>query len=175
VRPDATKIRRLVRQLPISSLGHSLLLIPFARKPPEEDPAVYRDLFDQARDGRLVLDPQAQILHANPAAAQLFGASEERLRGVPFTELLAPAARPGFTSALATIRKPPARLGPIAIEGRFSDGSTFPIELEVVHGAEKRYGVVVRDARTSDRHSPPPAGRFNPGQVLIAGRIQELV
>jgi PAS domain S-box-containing protein len=148
------------------------LVVPFVRRPTVDDPAVYRAMFDQATDARFVLDGHHHILHANPAAALLFGAHELALRGVVFTELLTPGARPGFVHGLTSIRSPPGRFGPMPLEGRFSDGSAFPIEVDVVHGAEDRYGVVVR---RSSRTASAPAGRFNPGQVLIASRIKELV
>ncbi|MGC2289004.1 MAG: PAS domain-containing protein [Thermoplasmata archaeon] len=164
-----------MRRLFEYGLASTVLAIPFVRRPAGDDPAVYRDMFDQARDGRFVLDTQGYIVHANPAAARLFGASELILRGVPFSELIAVGARAGFLATLASIRKPPSRAGPIELEGRFRDGSTFPIEIEVVHGTEDRFGVVVRDGRTIGRIPSTPAGRFNPGQVLIASRIQELV
>jgi PAS domain S-box-containing protein len=150
-------------------------VIPFLRKPAEVDPAVYRTMFDQASDGRFVLDASATILHVNLAAARLFGAAEAALYLVPFSELLAPTAREGFQQALAATVRPPSRIGPIALEGRFADGSIFPIELELVRTTPDRYGVVVRDRRVSAKDARSSSGRFNPGQVLIASRIQELV
>jgi PAS domain S-box-containing protein len=150
-------------------------VIPFLRKPPEVDPAVYRSMFDQASDSRFVLDSTATILHANLAAARLFGAAEAALYLVPFSELLAPASRGEFQQALAAVVKPPSRVGPLALEGRFADGSTFPISVELVRSTVDRYGVVVRDRRVTAKDPGSPTGRFNPGQVLIASRIQELV
>jgi PAS domain S-box-containing protein len=150
-------------------------VIPFLRKPAEEDPAVYRTMFDHASDGRFVLDSTATILHANLAAARLFGASEAALYLVPFSELLAPASRVEFQQALAAIVRPPSHIGPITFEGRFADGSTFPIEVDLVRSTVDRYGVVVRDRRVTAKDPRSAPGRFNPGQVLIASRIQELV
>jgi PAS domain S-box-containing protein len=150
-------------------------VIPFPRKPAGEDPGVYRAMFDQASDGRFVLDSNATILHANLAGARLFGAAEAALYLVPFSELLAPTAQAGFQKALAATQRPPSRFGPIALEGRFADGSTFPIEVELVRSTPDRFGVVVRDSRAKARDLRPAPGRFNPGQVLIASRIQELV
>jgi PAS domain S-box-containing protein len=150
-------------------------VIPFLRKPADVDPAVYRNMFDQASDGRFVLDATATILHANLAAARLFGAAEAALYLVPFSELLAPTAREEFQHALAAIVRPPSRIGPIALVGRFADGSTFPIEVELVRTTNDRYGVVVRDRRVAAKDPRSAPGRFNPGQVLIASRIQELV
>jgi PAS domain S-box-containing protein len=131
-------------------------------------------MFDQARDSRFVLDPEATILHANPAAARLFGASEVTLRGVPFSELLAPGARAAFRAALEVTRSFPSHAGPIPLMGRSADGSMFPIEIDVVHATADRWGIVARDARPTGRGPTPPA-KFNPGQMLIASRIQELV
>jgi PAS domain S-box-containing protein len=150
-------------------------VIPFLRKPPGEDPAVYRAMFDQANDARLVLDNHSIVLHANPTAARLFGAAENALYGVPFSELLMPPSRPAFLRALATIQKPPARAGPIPLDGRFSDGSDFPIEIELFHGTVERFGVVVHRRTGGPPGGPSTRGRFNPAQVLIASRIQELV
>jgi PAS domain S-box-containing protein len=143
--------------------------------PSNEDPTVYQAMFDQARDGRFVLDAEANILHANPAAVRLFRALEGTLRGLPFSELLTPAALAGFRGAMEATRIHPSRVGPVPLTGRAADGSTFPIEVEVIHGTETRYGVVVRDGRTPGRVSRIPGPRFNPGQMLIASRIQELV
>jgi PAS domain S-box-containing protein len=157
------------------TLAGSVLVIPFLRKPAEEDPAVYKTMFDQASDARFVLDSNAVILHANPSAARLFGATEGALYGVPFSELITPAERPSFLGALAAVKTPPSRAGPLALEGRFSDGSAFPIEVDVVHGTKDRYGVVVRQRKAGPPSGPAAPGRFNPGQLLIAGRIQELV
>lgn len=165
-------LRGLSLRLRAYGLASAVLVIPFARSPAEEDPTVYRAMFDQARDGRFVLDPEGQILHANPAAAHLFGASEEALRGVAFSELLDAEARPTFQAILVATRTPPARAGPIPLKARSANGSPFPIEIDVDHGTKERYGVVARDARAA---RPPPAGKFNPGQMLIASRIQELV
>jgi PAS domain S-box-containing protein len=153
----------------------SVLVIPFPRKPADEDPAVYKTMFDQARDARFVLDSNALILHANPSAARLFGATEGALYRVPFSELIAPTDRPSFLGALAAVKTPPSRAGPLALDGRFSDGSVFPIEVDVVHGTKDRYGVVVRERRAAPSGGAAAPGRFNPGQLLIAGRIQELV
>jgi PAS domain S-box-containing protein len=168
--PPGERMRRWAS----ASVAGCVLVIPFIRHPAKEDPGVYRDLFDQAADGRFVLDAQYTILHANPAAARLFGASENVLYGVPFSELLSPSARPSWVEVLSTTRKIPSRAGPVSLQGRYSDGSMFPIDLEVIHGTEDRYGVVVRDGRAGQA-GPAGKGRLNPGQMLIAGRIQELV
>jgi PAS domain S-box-containing protein len=150
-------------------------LIPFARKPQAEDPAVYRSLFDDAGDARFVLDAHATVLHANTAATRLFGATETALHGLPFSELVAPQSAGGLQNVLAATRTPPARAGPVALDARFADGTIFPIEIEVIHGTADRYGIVVRDRRARAKTPGPAARKFNPGQVLIASRIQELV
>jgi PAS domain S-box-containing protein len=163
-----------IRRPVVAGLASLVLAVASDRKPPGEDPALYQAMFDQARDSRFVLDPDATILHSNPAAARLFGASEVTLRGVPFAELLAPGARAAFKAAWEVTQSYPSHAGPIPLMGRFSDGSMFPIEIDVVHGTADRWGVVARDARPSGR-GPTPPGKFNPGQMLIASRIQELV
>jgi PAS domain S-box-containing protein len=168
--------RNLRERLVGRAVLSSVLLIPFARKPAaSEDPGLYRAMFDQATDARFVLDAHGIILHSNPAACRLFGAAETALYGVPFTELLAPNGRPSYQSSIAAIQKPPARAGPIPLEGRYANGTIIPIEIEIVHGTEERYGVVVRERRPEAPGGPASRGRFNPGQMLIAGRIQELV
>jgi PAS domain S-box-containing protein len=166
------RLRKLSKRLVSWGLASAVLVVPFDRTSSDEDPGVYRALFDQARDARFVLDPEGQILHANPAAAHLFGASEGALRGVAFTELLDAEARPTFQAILVATQTPAARAGPIPLKARSAKGTPFQIEVDVVHGTKERYGVVARDVRAV---RPPPAGRFNPGQMLIASRIQELV
>lgn len=171
---DHEDSRRVIR----SSVAPLVLLIPLGRRPDGEDPAVYRALFDRAESSQFVLDHQSRIRRANAAAMRLFAASEGQLRGRPFPEILAEAARPEFQRLIAAAREHPAGSGPIPLAGRRSDGSTFPATAEIVrasHGAEESFGVVVRDLRA---RSPAPEGarpRFNPGQMFIASRIQELV
>jgi PAS domain S-box-containing protein len=168
-------LKELARRLVAFSVAGSVLAVPSARKPPDEDPTVYQAMFDQARDGRLVLDSEMIVLHANPVAVRLFGATEGALYGVPFSELLAPAVRNNFLSVIELVQSVPSRAGPLPLVGRSANGATFPIEIEVVHGTVDRYGVVVRDARLAPRSPSTPAAKFNPGQMLIASRIQELV
>jgi PAS domain S-box-containing protein len=165
----------LGRRLVAFSVAASVLAVPSARKPPGDDATVYQAMFDQARDGRFVLDSEAIILHANPFAVRLFGATEGALYRVPFSELLAPTARANFLGVMELVQAVPSRAGPLPLLGRSANGSTFPIEIEVVHGTVDRYGVVVRDARLVPKGPSPPAAKFNPGQMLIASRIQELV
>lgn len=150
-----------------------VLVVPFLRTPVGDDPEVYRAMFDQAADGRFVLDGHFHILHANRAATQLFRASETLLRGVVFSELIAAESRAEFTRALAVVHTPSSRFGPAPYQGRASDGSTFPVDVEVVHGTTDRYGIVTREARPPT--SSPPSGRLTPGRLLIADRIEELV
>ena len=177
--PAAPKTPRLAdavsRRLAAFAIASSVLGVPAARKPGEDDATVYQALFDQARDGRLVLDSEMIILHANPAAVRLFGATEGALYKVPFSELLSPAVRSAFLGVLQSVQSVPSRAGPLPLVGRAANGSTFPIEIEVVHGTADRYGIVVRDGRTLGRVPGTPTGKFNPGQMLIASRIQELV
>lgn len=157
----------------------SVLVIPFLGRADAEDPAVYRALFDRADLSQFVLDQRGHIRRANPSANRLFGTVEVQLRGRPFSDLLTQGTQAGFAQALAATRGPRTEWGPIRLEGRSPSGSVFPIEVEVcrvVHGAEESYGVVVRDAHGGTPPTPRgPAGRFNPGQMLIASRIQELV
>lgn len=170
--PSSSSLRR---ELLASSRVAALLVIPFMRKPSDEDPALYRAMFDQAPDARFVLDGQGHILHANPPAVQMFGVVELTLRDVAFTDLLAPASRPKFTQALGLVRSIPSRAGPLELEGRTTNGSFFPIEIDLVRGSEERYGLVVRNLRATVGVRRPPVAPFNPGQTLIASRIGELV
>ena len=172
---NLSPLRELRRRLLAFAVASSVLAAPAARRPPDEDPTVYQAMFDQARDGRLVLDSDMIVLHANPAAVRLFGATEGALYRVPFSELLAPAVRSNFLSVMELVQSVPSRAGPLPLVGRFANGTTFPIEIEVVHGTADRYGVVVRDGRAAPRGPSAPSAKFNPGQMLIASRIQELV
>jgi PAS domain S-box-containing protein len=174
-RRNPPRVEDLPRRLIAFSVASSVLAIPPEQKPAGEDPAVYQAMFDQARDGRLVLDSEMIILHANPAAVRLFGATEGALYRVPFSELLAPGVRANFLSVMQLVQSVPSRAGPLPLMGRFASGSTFPIEVEVVHGTADRYGIVVRDGRSQAKGPGSPTAKFNPGQMLIASRIQEMV
>lgn len=161
-------------RLRLARISSSILLIPFGRRPAGDETAVYRAMFDQSSEGRFVTDPLMVILHTNPAATLLFRAAENALYGVPFSELLAPGSRPRFASTIDSMKRSPSRAGPLPLEGRRSDGALFAIEAEIIHGSELRYGIIVREVRSPDTPSRP-AGGFNPGQMLIARRIEELV
>lgn len=156
----------------------SVLVIPFFGRSDGEDPVVYRALFDHGVHGQLVLDRQGLIRRANPSACRLFGWGDAQLHGRPFSELLTPGTRTQFGQALVATRDPNSARGWTSLEGRSSDGSTFPIEVELIlaiHGAEGSFGVIVRDGRDAPSRIRGAPARFNPGQLLIASRIQELV
>ena len=54
--------------------------------PPRDD--LVRALMDDAQHGVLLLDPQARLADANPAAERLLGFSLARLKGRPVADLL---------------------------------------------------------------------------------------
>jgi len=65
--------------------------------------ARFRDFFESASDGIVVLDGRGAILYVNRAGEQITGYSREGLKGRPFAELLVDRYRPRFDEMLQRI------------------------------------------------------------------------
>ena len=65
----------------------------------------YEDLFENAGDAVLFLDPEGRLSAVNRAAENVLGAARDQLRGRLLTDLLHPEDRPKALEALKTIRE----------------------------------------------------------------------
>lgn len=98
----------------------------------ERDHRRFKQLFESAPDGLLLVDSTGGILHANPSAAAMFGWTTAGLVGQA-VEVLIPAAlrashasmREGFQSRPQ--RREMGRGGPLMAARR--DGGSFPVEI----------------------------------------------
>jgi PAS domain S-box-containing protein len=109
----------------------------------------YRQLFDEALDGILVLSPGGTILAANPATCRATGYACEELVGGTFERLVGGEAfarlRAGLAGALAqgAVRAD--------IEVRARDGRTFPVEVHAGRLPDGNAQVFVRDVSERKR------------------------
>lgn len=107
-------------------------------------------VLDTVAEGILTIDAEGLIASTNAAASQLFGATERALIGAQLERVL---PHPHWENVLARIRRSldddaSALDEPLDVEGRRTDGSTFPMELALgsIAGAERPlFTVVVRD------------------------------
>jgi PAS domain S-box-containing protein len=112
----------------------------------------FRELFDAAADGVLVVDARGRIMLANQACARLFGYAADALVGQAIETLVPDAARARHRTARESFGTQPhlRPMGPeLELSGRRADGSTFPIEVglsPIGHDRRLRVIAVVRDA-----------------------------
>ena len=117
-------------------------------------------VFDNVSDGIFILDENGLIESVNRSVERLFGYRPEQPIGLPFGFVIAPehkAAFRGLEAAGALSSAHPPASGRIAdTVGRRSDGSTFPIEVELgpmAHGDRIYTLAVVRDISERKSHT----------------------
>ncbi|MDQ3031216.1 MAG: PAS domain S-box protein [Myxococcota bacterium] len=64
----------------------------------------YANLFTSAADGLAAVDPDGQLLFANPRAYEIAGVTEDQVRGRPLLDLLEPADRRAIVSLWRGVR-----------------------------------------------------------------------
>jgi two-component system phosphate regulon sensor histidine kinase PhoR len=70
--------------------------------PPEER---YRSIFEYSSDGILLLDPEAKVIIANPAAEKMLGFASNELIGKPMRETYKPEQQAAFERRFADLHK----------------------------------------------------------------------
>ncbi|MDN3922922.1 bifunctional diguanylate cyclase/phosphodiesterase [Roseateles violae] len=101
----------------------------------EVDRRRYKQLFESAPDGLLLVDGSGRILHANPAAAAMFGWASGELTGQRVEVLLPAALRHEHERARTRFDVSPqarqmGRGGSLTAARR--DGGSFPVEIALV-------------------------------------------
>ncbi len=71
----------------------------------KESEKKYRDLFEYSNDAVFLMSPEGEQVDFNRKAAELVGYSEEELKGIPFTELIAESERKDAQSKLEEIKR----------------------------------------------------------------------
>jgi diguanylate cyclase (GGDEF)-like protein/PAS domain S-box-containing protein len=117
----------------------------------EEERQRYRELFDTAPDGLLLVDPAGIVIEANPAAATMFGWSGGGLIGRPVEALVPRHLRANHEQARAHFMAAP-RSREMGAGGSLMaqrhDGAVFPVEVALVpqeFGRRRATLCIVRD------------------------------
>ena len=118
----------------------------------EEREQRLRAIFETVLDGIVTMDADGTIESFNPATKRIFGYSADRVVGHHVHALVAEAHREALDAFITgdLARNKTAVMGgrEDPIEGRRSDGQTFPMELlanEMWLGATRKFTAVVRD------------------------------
>jgi len=99
-----------------------------------------------ASEGILLLDPERRIVHSNPAALTILGASKHDLTGESFDHFMTTSGTEELWAAFERATSTP--VGGYEICGRRVDGSEFPLEISmraVGSGALEGYVLILRD------------------------------
>ena len=94
----------------------------------------YRELFEAAPDGILVVDASGRIRDANPAAERLFRLASDEMIGSPVERLVPERAREAHRAEReGYVEDPHPRPMGIGMElrGRRGDGTEFPVEISL--------------------------------------------
>ena len=112
-----------------------------------DDATMALAIVDRLGDGVLVLDMNAIIIYANPAAEKMFGYSTEALKGRPYCDLVPKERRVEARKAmLAAIANPgPTSAVPLAVSVEHSNGVVFSMEIEGIRILvnDRRYNLLV--------------------------------
>jgi PAS domain S-box-containing protein len=99
----------------------------------------YESYFRAATEGLIIVDRGGHIVELNSRAEQLFGYSEEELRGQPIEILVPPQLREIHASRVrgyfAAPRTRSMGIG-LSLAGRRKDGSEFPIEIGLTYSSK---------------------------------------
>lgn len=101
----------------------------------QEERARYRQLFNNAPDGLLLVDEAGAIVQANPAAAAIFGWSMSELIGLPVDQLLPRRLRDRHQQLRAGFQAEPRtrEMGRgLQLEAERRDGRAVPVEVALV-------------------------------------------
>jgi len=90
--------------------------------------ARFRDFFESASDGIVVLDGRGAILYVNRAGEQITGYARDGLKGRPFTDLLLDAQRSQFEQMLSQIASG-ERLQSFDLEMQTTSGDVIAVEV----------------------------------------------
>lgn len=116
-------------------------------------------IMDTLADGILILDARGRVVRSNRFAGELFGRTQEGLRGQSVGTLIAAAEGPDFERRLASMMRVGGSVAHalsalIKPRGMRADGGEFPAELSVgtwEQDGEMLCTVAVRDRTESDR------------------------
>ena len=167
---------------PIHALGSGILVGLLAAAVTPGGDAEVRSFFEVSPTAQLLLSADRKIRVANQAAGRLFAPTGAAINGRPFTDLLAPAARPTIERLFQALTDPAVAGQRVASEAIAPDGHPFPIELLVVRlsaGVPSGFGIVARDLRApAPGRQPTPieaGGSYTLAELLMANRLRELV
>jgi len=106
-------------------------------------------ILDASADGIITINSRSIIETLNPAAAEMFGYSQEELIGQPVEVLLLPDDRQKHEQYVSGSHLPGKRIINVARQlwARHKNGREFPIDLNVapIKGNERRFVGVMRD------------------------------
>jgi PAS domain S-box-containing protein len=112
---------------------------------------LYRDVFDAAPDGIVIVDRRGRICDVNRTASEMFGFDREELLGEPVERLVPEGQRELHREERAGyVDEPTARPMGVGLDlrARHADGSEFPVEISLspLQGDDQMYVVAsVRD------------------------------
>jgi signal transduction histidine kinase/PAS domain-containing protein len=124
-----------------------------AYAPVPKAPAARTDLIPtsliQAGWPALVVDPQGKIIHANPAAARVFGAN-----GVAEGAALAGLGQPEEAAALRKLLQQPAPAQAAPFTVCQADGATAPFRVESCSAGDEKW-ILLQFFQAEDKSGPP--------------------
>jgi PAS domain S-box-containing protein len=94
----------------------------------------FRQAFDAAPDGILVIDSSGTVVIANPKALEMFGYTRSELVGVSVERLLPPSRRTGHVKYRAAYTRDPrsrAMGSGLDLHGWTKSGEEFPVEISL--------------------------------------------
>jgi len=124
-----------------------------------ESEALYRLVVGLSTAAILICDPQGRILDSNPAAGQIFHASQEELARLSLTDLLAERHGETIRQMLEEGHMPGE--GGLECHGLKRQGGAFPLELILKSfsaGAQRRFVAYIHD--TTERKRAEQAVRY---------------
>jgi len=135
----------------------------------------FRSLFESSLDGILLTAPDGTVFHANPAACQILGWSEQELREIG-RDGVVDRTDPRLSSALAERNRTGRFSGELNLKRK--DGATFPAELSsalfVTANDNLRANIVIRDI--SERKRVEEALRQSEEKYrLLVDKAQEAI